>query len=67
MNNQSANPKTEIVTHLRNAGESMQSAWATAVKANPMASDLPAFQKLKDMEKELARLMMEVTKVRGLD
>lgn len=67
MNNQSTSPKTEIVTHLKNAGESLRSAWTTAVKANPMASDLPAFQRLKDMEKELARLMLDVTKVRGID
>ena len=65
MNNQT--PKSEIIVDLRNAAESLRKAWTAAVKANPMASDLPAFQRLKDMEKELAKLMLDVTKVRGLD
>jgi hypothetical protein len=55
-----------IITKISAAANELSNAYLDAVKANPMAADLPVFQKLQKLQKELTAVMQEVNKVRGL-
>ena len=56
----------EITAHLNAAAKELGSAYNLAIKANPMAADLPVFQAIQKMQKDVGTLMQQVSKVRGL-
>jgi hypothetical protein len=56
----------EIIKKISAATKELQDAHRLAVKQNPMAQDLPVFQKLVRLQKELGEAMQEISKVRGL-
>lgn len=56
----------EVIKKLSAASKELQEAHRLAVKKNPMAQDLPVFQRVLKMQKDLTEVMQEVSKVRGL-
>lgn len=58
--------KDKVTKHLSNANQSLLEAHMVALTANPLAGDVPAFQKMQGLAKELSALMLEVNKLRGL-
>lgn len=56
----------EIIKLLNGAAKDLLAAHAIAVKKNPMAQDLPVFQLLLRLQKELGECMQGISKVRGL-
>lgn len=56
----------EVIKDISAAAKTLLGAHSTAVKANPMAQDLPVFKRLMEMQKELGTIMQEISKVRGL-
>lgn len=59
--------KALVTAELKNAGDALRNAWSLGVKSNPLAAELPAFQRMKEIEKELGQLMLAVTKLRGME
>jgi hypothetical protein len=51
---------------LKDASTAVNAAWVAGVSGNALAADLPAFQRMKEIEKELGVLMLTVMKLRGL-
>lgn len=58
--------KDKVTKHLSDAHKSLMEAHMAAITANPLAGDVPAFQKMQGLAKELSALMLEVNKLRGL-
>lgn len=56
----------EVIQKLNVAAKELLAAHSLATKANPMAQDLPVFQRLMEMQRELGTLMQGISKVRGL-
>lgn len=59
--------KSQVTQELKNAGDALRQAWSAGVKSNPLAAELPAFQRMKELEKEIGQIMLAVTKLRGMD
>lgn len=45
-----------------NVGQAMQ----LGAEANPMTANVPVFQRMAEVQKELGAMMLEVSKLRGL-
>lgn len=58
--------KAHIVQELNVAIGALANASQAAQKANPMAADVPVFQRITAMQKEIGAMMLEVNKVKGL-
>ena len=56
----------EIIKLLGGAAKEILAAHSLAVKKNPMAQDLPVFQQLQRLQKDLGTAMQEISRVRGL-
>ena len=56
----------EVIQKLNVAAKELLAAHSLAAKANPMAQDLPVFQRLMELQKELGTLMQGISRVRGL-
>lgn len=56
----------DIIKLVNAASKELLEAHALAVKKNPMSQDLPVFQRLMRLQKELGECMQEISKVRGL-
>lgn len=56
----------EIVKLINKASKDILEAHSIAVKKNPMAQDLPVFQQLLGVQKDLGNIMQGISKVRGL-
>jgi len=56
----------EVIKKVAAATKELQDAHRIAVNQNPMAQDLPVFQKLVALQKELGEVMQGISKVRGL-
>lgn len=56
----------EVIKQISEASKVLLAAYSTATKANPMAEDLPVFQRMMQIQRELGTVMQEVSKVRGL-
>jgi len=61
-----ASSSKPIIDHLNAAAKELGAAYNLATKANPMAADLPVFQAIQKMQKDVGTLMQQVSKVRGL-
>ena len=55
-----------VIKDIAAAAKTLLGAHSAAVKANPMAQDLPVFKRLMELQKELGTVMQEISKVRGL-
>jgi hypothetical protein len=58
--------KTSVVGHLAIASKEIQAAYKDGTDYHPMAAEIPVFQKLQGLIKELNAIMLEVNKLRGL-
>jgi len=56
----------EVIRQLNEASKLILGAYSLAINTNPMAADLPVFQDLLQLQKNLAEMMQQVGKVRGL-
>lgn len=61
----STQDKQSIINELANASRALQQAFKVGTELNAMAADVPAFQRMQAMVKELNALMLEVNKLRG--
>lgn len=59
-------PKEVVMQKLQNAMQELTLAHSLAVQANPMAAELPIFQQIQGMAKDLQPLMVAMHKLRGL-
>lgn len=59
--------KAQVIQELKVAGDALRNAWSWGVKGNPLAAEIPAFQRMKELEKELGQIMLAVTKLRGME
>lgn len=58
--------KKDILAALTGAQRELTKAYILATQANPMAADLPCFNRMRAIGTEITALMAEVSKVRGL-
>lgn len=58
--------KGEIMNALSAASGALDVAWKTGFDANALASELPAFQKMQALKRDINDLMLQVSKLRGL-
>ncbi len=58
--------RDKVITAMSAAQQELGKAWQAAMQANPMTADVPVFQRIQGMQKELGAMMMEVSKIRGL-
>ncbi len=56
----------EVIKQVNEASKNLLGAYSLATQTNPMAADLPVFQKLLELQKELGTVMQNISKVRGL-
>jgi hypothetical protein len=64
--NKPQDAKSRILSHLKHSSDSIGLAWTSGVQENALAAELPAFQRMKEIEKELGQLMLTITKLRGI-
>lgn len=62
----STSVQQDVIKLVNEASKKLLEAYSLAVKANPMAQDLPVFKRLMELQKELGTVMQEISKVRGL-
>lgn len=60
------NIQQQIIKLLNGAAKEILAAHQLGVGKNPMAQDLPVFQRLLQLQKELGTAMQEISRVRGL-
>lgn len=60
------NVQQDVIKKVASASAELFAAHQLAIKKNPMAQDLPVFQRLLKVQKELGEIMQEISKVRGL-
>lgn len=58
--------RDNIINRLSTAQLALSEAYQLGVGKNPMAADLPVFQEMQALGKEIATVMQKVSKVRGL-
>lgn len=58
--------QTAILGHIKMAQQELDAAIRKAQAANSLAAEVPAFQQLEKMKKELTAVMQQVGKMRGL-
>lgn len=58
--------RQKITAHLNAAQTALRLAVAEGQNASPLTANIPAFQRMEGMSKEIAALMLEVNKMRGL-
>lgn len=58
--------RTLIMQKLNAAQLALQEAYKAGMGKNPMVQDVPAFQDMQRLGKEISELMQKVSKVRGL-
>lgn len=58
--------REEVVGKIKESYQALGDALSIATKANPLAADVPVFQKMQALAKEVSALMLEVNKLRGL-
>ena len=58
--------KGEVINALSAASGALDIAWKIGFDANTLASELPAFQKMQTLKKDINDLMLQVSKLRGL-
>lgn len=56
----------DVIKQVSESAKGLLAAYNMATKANPMAENLPVFQRLLQLQKELGTVMQEISKVRGL-
>lgn len=56
----------EVIKQVSESAKGLLAAYNMATKANAMAENLPVFQRLLQLQKELGTVMQEISKVRGL-
>ena len=61
-----ANMQSHIVGCLRDAQMKLQQAYNSGFQASPLVQNIPQFQRMEQLAKEVAGLMLEVSKMRGL-
>lgn len=60
------NPRQVIIQSLQDGVQALALAYKQGTEANPMCADVPVFQRMTAMQKELGAMMLEVNKMRGL-
>jgi hypothetical protein len=60
-------PKQQIMKKLSNVIQELAQAYNVACKTNPMASDLPVFQQMQGIGKDVNGMLIAVSKLRGLE
>lgn len=58
--------KEHVINLLNDALKASQQAYNIAVSAQPLAADIPAFQNIQKLSREIQDLMQQVSKLRGL-
>lgn len=58
--------KEQVITELGEALKSTQRAYNIAVGAQPLAADIPAFQRVQQLSREIQDLMQLISRLRGL-
>ncbi len=58
--------KAAVLGKIKDSSQALSEAYALAMGANPLAADVPVFQKMQALAKEVSALMLEVNKLRGL-
>ena len=64
--NTSVPAQTVILGHIKMAQQELDAAIRKAQSANSLAGEVPVFQQLEKMKKELTAAMQQVGKMRGL-
>ena len=60
-------PKDIILTKMTEASQLLAEAHSVGLKANAMASDVPAFVRLQALTRDVNMLVLEISKLRGLN
>lgn len=58
--------KEQVITELGEALKSTQHAYNIAVGAQPLAADIPAFQQVQKVSRDIQDLMQQISRLRGL-
>ncbi len=66
VDNLPVNVSQEVIKKINEGAGCLSAAYAMAVQKNGMAADLPCFQRLMELQKELGTVMQQISKVRGL-
>jgi len=66
MTTQTVPAQTAILGHIKMAQQELDAAIKRAMAANSLAGEVPVFQQLERIKKELTAAMQQVGKMRGL-
>lgn len=58
--------KEAVMHHLSQAQQHLQKAYAAGQEASSLVGEIPVFQRMQEMGKELTVAMQQVAKMRGL-
>lgn len=58
--------RDRVIKKLSDALEALRLAHLIAINAHSLANDLPVFQRIQMLQKEISSVMIDVNKLRGL-